>query len=490
MRLMSKKLNPPSVPPVIAGIFLLSLLYWLYLALTTRMEIVWDSIEYRSLGRMLESQGWIPYFTTGPHREPLYPLLIAASMRLEQITGFAYDKIMAFLGVIIMFLTQIMTYKILRLLNVRTAVCAMVLAYLAVSPALNNAAFSLYSEIAAFPVILGMVLAGTHAWNAVEQKDTQKAWGYGALLGLLLAAATFIKAVFECVAPVFLIMLFLAILREKKIASSGTALPAMTQTLRQAKQLGLLTQRLSVLLLCMAAALSFYYVPVTGYKWLNMHYNGSFAVTNRGSWALYGSTARRMQPLTFKRLAEAAAYAPGEGVCNALFGPQECDFWSYRKSDQLGFSRQNALNDRHLPIDQANALLLKESKQMALHNPFQYVLLTVIEGLKMFFWESTRVGFVRYPPWLQRIYDMKMLDNLLRLLTAAASLMAVMSLWFGRLKTSDSPAGFLMGALIFLYILFFSLFFILTRYALPVAPLFLMAIGVWINQNLAPKKAN
>jgi len=326
MRLMSKKLNPPSVPPVIAGIFLLSLLYWLYLALTTRMEIVWDSIEYRSLGRMLESQGWIPYFTTGPHREPLYPLLIAASMRLEQITGFAYDKIMAFLGVIIMFLTQIMTYKILRLLNVRTAVCAMVLAYLAVSPALNNAAFSLYSEIAAFPVILGMVLAGTHAWNAVEQKDTQKAWGYGALLGLLLAAATFIKAVFECVAPVFLIMLFLAILREKKIASSGTALPAMTQTLRQAKQLGLLTQRLSVLLLCMAAALSFYYVPVTGYKWLNMHYNGSFAVTNRGSWALYGSTARRMQPLTFKRLAEAAAYAPAKAFVTPFLAPRNAIF--------------------------------------------------------------------------------------------------------------------------------------------------------------------
>jgi len=140
------------LPPVIAGIFLLSLGYWLYLAFCTRMIIVYDCIEYRYLGKFLLTKGLIGYLKAGPLREPLYPLLVAASMGLEQLTGLAYVQIMAGFGVLILLLSQVLTYTILRLLNIRQWITASVLIYFAVSPSLNNAAFSLFSEIVELPL--------------------------------------------------------------------------------------------------------------------------------------------------------------------------------------------------------------------------------------------------------------------------------------------------------------------------------------------------
>ena len=130
------------------------------------------------------------------------------------------------------------------------------------------------------------------------------------------------------------------------------------------------------------------------------------------------------------------------------------------------------------------------SVQKVLHNPAQYILLAGIEGLEMFFWESTQIGFVDYPHWLSKIYNVKIFNAGLRFIVSLMSLIAVMSLWLQALTPQRSPLGFLIGVLIFIYILFYSLVSILTRYALPIAPLFLIAIGIWLNQILSPKKIN
>jgi hypothetical protein len=455
----------PPFPKSIIGVFLLSLLYWLYLSQSTRMVIAADSTGYEALGRMIYSQGWVPFLTTGPNREPLYPLLIAASMHIGHFTGLAYVKIMAIFGVMLLLLTQIMTYKILRLLNTRNGICVLVLAYLALSPALNNAAFSLFSEIAVLPIILGIILSSARAWEAVSQNNKEQAIIYGALLGLLLMLATFVKGIFECVSPAFLAIFFTTIFFTDK------------------------TKKISTLALCLAAAASFYYVPVTDYKWLNKQFNGTFAITNRASWALYGDTAQRMEPLTVKRFAEALAYVPGEGVCKSIFGARECNFWSFQESDVLGLAKQNELSGQQLSPEGINSALVNASAQKAFQNPFQYTLLTFIEGLKMFFWESTKVGYVNYPPWLQKVYDIKILDNVLRFFASLMALIAVISLWAQSLRSPKSPIVLLIGLLVFLYILFFSFFCILTRYALPIAPLYLIAIGLWLN-NLTSKKIN
>ena len=466
MRLQSKKSNNTSFPPVIITVFLVSLIYWAYLSLTTRMEIIYDSVNYEGLGRLIQHQGWIAYLTSGPNREPFYPFLVANSMQIEHLTGLAYVKVMAILGVILLCATQLLTYKLFCRLNVRTSLCALLLLYSAFSPALNNAAFSLYSEIAVFPIVLGVLLSSTHLWEAIVNDQQRRAVGYGILLGTLFTLATLTKAVFECICPAFVIVLFLAVSLKNKSKNTAT------------------------LFLCLTAVLSFYYVPITAYKSLTQHYNGNFVITNRASWALYGNTARRMEPLTFKGFAEAMAYVPGEGVCKSLFDPTSCDFWSYRRSDTLGFAQEKQLINQHLSPGEVNSRLLNASAQAALGNPFQYTLLTFVEGLKMFFWESTQIGFVQYPPWLERIYAVKMVNNGLRFLMSLLSLIAVANLFFHINDNNRSHLNLILGLMIFLYILFFSFFFILTRYALPIAPLFLIAIGLWLDQKLIPKNKN
>ena len=463
----------PYFPLSVASVLLLSLIYWLYLSQTIRMDIVFDSHDYRFLGRMIYYQGWISYFTTGPNREPLYPLLIALSMIFEHCTGVTFVKIMAIFDVIIMSLTQVLTYKILRLLNIRQGICVLILTYLALSPAFNNSAFSLYSEIATFPFILGIILASFYAWEAIAQSRWQKSILYGALLGLLLTAATFIKAVFECITPTYLIIFFVTVY----YCSFRDCFVTLAMT------------RILPLILCLIAAISFYYVPVTGYKWLNQHYNGNFVITDRASWALYGNTARRIEPLTIKRFEGALASTQGEYYCGILLGPKEGDFWSFRESDVLGHTKLSELKSKHLSLERINANLLRSSVQEAFQHPFQYILLTFVEGLKMFFWERVHSGgFVNFPHWLEKIYAIPRLFNFLCFLVNEVTIIAVVSLWMKVLTPYKSPIPFLIGVLLFLYILFYSFFFILTRYALPIAPLYLISIGLWIEQNLAPKK--
>jgi len=469
MPLQSKKINSSS-SLLIPGIFLLSLIYWLYLSLTTRMDIVFDSIGYESLGRMIYTHGWIDYFKTGPNREPLYPLLISVSMSIEHLTGLAYVRIMAIFGVIILFLTQVLTYKILRLLNIRQGICALVLVYLAISPSLNNSAFSLYSEITTYPFILGILLASFYVWESINHAQKYRALFYSALLGTLFALTALVKGVFECIAPIYLLILFSTIfLMDKKAVA----------------------KRISLFTACAIAAVILFYAPITGFKWLNQHYNGNFVLTNRGSWLIYGNTARRTETLTLRELGADLAYTPGAGVCDHFFSQQECDFWSFQTTDRLGLAEQEELNrqHQHLSLKEMNAAMLHLSIQKVIHDPFQYFLLSTVEGLRMFFWESTQIGFVSYPHWLQKIYDIKILNNVLRLALSLLTCIAVIHLWVTAMIPRKSPLVFLIGVLIFIYIFLFSFVCTLTRYALPIAPLYLITIGIWIN-NLTLKKIN
>jgi len=456
MQFQSKKLN--HFPVSIAAVFFLSLLYWSYLALTTRMEIVFDSIGYQSLGRMLESQSWTVYFSSGPHREPLYPLLIAAAMRLEHLTGFAYVKIMCFFGMIIMFLTQVLSYKIMRLLNIRQGICMLILIYLGISPALNNSAFSLFSEIGTYPLVLGILLTSYYLWDAINQEHKKHVLLLSLLLGILLTLATLIKGVFECVAPIYLIIFFLKAKRNK------------------------------ALLLSIIVTLGCFYIPITSYKWLNWHYNGTFAVTDRGSSMVYGNAARDTEPLTLKKFGAALASVPGVGVCPKYFSQENCDFWAFQESDAIGSEKVTELNKQHLNGTQTDATLIHLAIQKVRQKPFQYILISSIEAFKMFFWESTKIGFVAYPEWLSKIYSIKIFNNGLRLLMSLASFVAVFFLWLQIVTQKSPPFACLIGAMILIYIFFFIFVCVLTRYALPISPLYLITIGLWLNQKLPHKK--
>ena len=440
------------LPGIILSIFLLSLLYWLYLAFYTSVAVVFDSLEYERLGRVLQHQGLMAYIKDGPQNEPIYPLFISLAMSIENFTGIGYAKIMAIFGVIILSVTQTLTYAVLRQLRIRVSICALVLIYLGLSPALLNSAFSLYSEIAAYPFILGIVLAAFACWRRIEQNN-KKAVLFGGLLGICSAAATLVKAVFECVFPAYLIIF------------------ATTALLTHKKQISKKLTTMAIL-----AAAVFYYIPITGYKWLNQNLNGNFVITNRAPWALYGNTARRVEPLTPKKFLAGLAYVPGEGVCNGIFGPKECNFWSYRVSDYFGLTKLHELTDRHLSSSAINDTLLHLSVQKAIQNPAQYIVLTITEGFKMFFWESTKIGYVNYPPWLTRIYNHTLFKNILRLMVSLTTILAFFYGWIYIFKCQQVLTGFIL-TLLTLTIAFYSPFFILTRYALPLAPLYLIISG-------------
>lgn len=445
-----------SLPPIILGVFLCSCLWWGYLAFNTRMEISNDAIGYEELGKLIYQNGFIPgYFERGPHREPVYPLLTAFAMHVEHATGVPYTRTMALTGMGILLLTQVLMYMLMRRLNIRTGICAVALAYFGISPAIANTAFSLYSEIAAYAFILGAVLASGGLWQSLRQNDLRKTILYGGLLGALLVCALLVKAVFEGVAPLYLLIFFAAALLNKTGLRSWVV--------------GLL------------AALLMFYVPLTAYKRLNQRYNGEFAVTNRGAWILYGNVAQRLEPLTFKRFLIALAYVSGEGACESLFGKHECDTWSPQPVDAAGTGKFTQLLGQTHSTAQANAVLIELSKQKVLTNPLQYTLLTAVSGLKMFFWESTKIGFVTYPPWLAKLYDTKVFKNALRLVVSAVTMAAMLWTWVLCLRGRAPALLLCAGALSFLFISFYALFFVVPRDALPIASLYLISIAYCAN---------
>jgi hypothetical protein len=465
-----------SLPPVMLGVFLLSLLYWGYLALNTSMGISCDAIDYQKFGRLIQQHGFIPaYFENGPRNEPLYPLLVALSMQLEGISGVAYTRILAGAGVLILLLTQIMVYTLLRRLNIRTGICAAVLAYMGFSPALTNTAFSLYSEIITYPWILGIILSAAPAWRAIHRCGSVKTTLYGILWALLFLGATAVKSPFE------IIFLF----------ALSPFLWLMVKAIRERKK----TIVMNVLFFLLSSVIVFE-TGILSYKNLNQVYNGHFALTDRAGWAFYASCARRAEKLTWKRLATAAAYIPGKGFCERIFGPDQCFFWGLETLNGFGLNKLKEVK-QETPPGEVDSRLMTLSKEKIFERPAQFFLLMSFDGLKMFFWESTKIGFVEYPPWLSRIYDLPLLKDMLRLVVSLLSLAAflflavMISKELGELFTCTVPPDpkivihFFLFLVLFVFIGLYSLFFTTPRFALPMIPLYIISIGIMADNIYA-----
>ena len=191
----------------------------------------------------------------------------------------------------------------------------------------------------------------------------------------------------------------------------------------------------------------------------------------------------------------AIAYIPGEGFCNSVFGEEACYFWGIETLDSLALSKFMAVNNTH-PSHEVNAVMKKESLLKLKENPLQFFLLMPIDGLKMFFWESTRMGFVTYPKWLGNLFTFTPFKNGIRLIVSLLTLFATCYLFFFVIKNwsdvfthkhKDRPTH------IYLFILLiscshvglYSLFDTIPRFALPVAPLFLLTIAFAADKLIA-----
>ena len=436
------------------------------------MLIIQDAIGYEYLGKLLNDQGWLAYFQTGPNREPVYPFLISISMRLGDYLHLPYAFIQKYVHIILMLLTQCLVWKILDQLKTHTLLICAALLYIAFSPALINSTFSLFCEIATYPFILLLLLCLTRSWMIIQNDQTKikmvSVWAIrSALLSILL---TLQKGVFELIIPILVLpflFIFFSHLKNNKQKCVGAFLFSLIFLLG-------------------------FYSAISIYKGLNQKFNGQYVVTNRGSFALYGNIARRNQPLNAERLKTAWAFVPGENVCIDLFGHDACRFWSYRISDDLAKEKEAQLTAQNLSQAQISKEFNKSAIQLFRSNPFKQIFFMGLESLKMFFWETrNNIGFVVYPSWMTQFYEHRAFFYILSFVTATFALISLIYtlVWLTKNASNEYRFAFLLFSIILTlsFIGLHSFFFVLPRYALPIVPLFVILIAFLLQQTIINK---
>lgn len=446
--------------------FLISFAYWIYLGLTSRMAISCDAIGYELIGKALAEKGWANYFVNGPNREPFYPFLISISFKTGAFFSLPYQAVQVFLQFLILFITQLLMVRALRLLNVNAWITALTILYFGISPAVVNSALSLFSEIAVYPFVLMAILIMGRSWSSFSGPKGRVIF-LAVLTGLIFVLMVFNKAIFEIVIPVFIGLFFLSALftRNRKFILNALA--------------------------HLAVVLVIFYASLFGYKSINKAINGNFVITNRGATMLYGSVARRAEPLTSERFLTALASVPGEKVCEAVFGKEKCFFWSIGKSDEFGYQKINALEAGGLRQEEADKEIMRLAIAAILQTPGQFILLWATEGLKMFFWESTQIGFVSYPPGLTKLFNQVLFKNGIRFLMSVLTFVTfvyVLGFLLRERKNLFRPQEsskiflFLSILLILLFNAAYALCLIVPRYIFPMVPLYLV-ISAFVIQR-------
>jgi hypothetical protein len=448
-----------------------SSIYLFYLAAFSRMTIWHDATGYEKLGTLLSQGQWVQYFVNGPEREPLYTLLVAAAMLIAKPLAIPYTSVVMIIQVFLFLMTQMMMVILMSRLKVRDHIQAIIILYAAFSPSLTNFTFILWSDFTPAPLILAGVLIYTACWKKLMEDSLgiQKIVFWGMALAFVLTTLTLLKGVFE-LAGMFIILSFVA------------AVPALNRKTWSKWLVFVFT-----VIICFQGA-------INGYKAINWHFNHQYVLTDRGAWALYGNIARRMEPMTPHKWMAAAAVVPHIDFCTSLMGEDACRYWgSDTVSNQFGFEKMHELH-AVLPASIANKTMIDLSVQSMLKNPLQAGGLGFLEGAKLLFWEYyTPTAYAVYPRWVQEIYGfrpaMLFLRTLLSILTVVAIGWAVAVIFRRRpwanarevLHDDQFLLIFAMTVWIISYIIPYSFFFLFGRYALALAPLYLVLIAGFLN---------
>ena len=458
---------------LLAAVFIL-LLYWIYLAFVTQPILVHDAKGYQDLGSLIYQQGWPAYFISGPNREPIYPLLIAWAMRLAGEGS--YLIVLKCFQIGTMLATVCLFIALLRRANISRRIILVALFYLGLSPAFVNSGLSVYSEIVTYPVILGIVLLASAAWQRLQKDSLGHAAAWGCSLGVLFVAITLAKGIYEIIFPLFLIPFVIWGIKSWRM--------------KKLHQL----RNVSIFIL---TTLMIFVTCIGYYKSLNQKYNGLFTLTDRGAWALYGNTARRQQPLTVNKFFAGVAYnLLEEEGCRKFFKEETCRFWDVSTSDQIAATKNYEVIKEFRPQDRDRHFAELVRDQILL-NPLQYVLLAGLDWVHMFFWESTRIGFVAYPDWADAILDWAPFAKGLRfgvgVTCLLATLFAMVFLWQNRDTQRESACYstklwsglFFAVYLIVCHVTLYSLFATVPRFAFPIAPLLIFVVACAVQIRFA-----
>ncbi len=468
-------------------IFLLCFSYWGYLFVNSQMEIKYDAVDYEYLGTVIYQHGWGQFFKQGPNREPLYPWLIASSMNIAHGLDIPYQQVQKFLQIIILFITQLMLLALLKKAKIHNAIIGATILYFGFSPAIVNSTFSLYSEIAAYPFVLGMIYFGYLSWRDIHVGTLSKVMWWGILISLSFMGAAFVKAIFQYIFLIYLIPYGYVVLYSLIKKDKGVFVKAF---------------------IFIIVSSSMLVSSVISYRFLNKYYNGTFDFTNRYDVNLFGTIAKRVDHLSPQLMMAHLASVPGTGVCRAFFSEENCKYCEFFGMDQYRAAilpellRNRSITDGE---DRKRATLSFAFEKIS-ENPLQYFFLTAIESLKMAFWESTQIGFVLYPHFLKQLFNSMPIKNGIRLLVSLLTYFSLFYIigqlyrWRSKLRDfkSDEVAGIQIGFFVLLIIVpftgFYALFPILTRFALPIAALYLFCIaftaqGLTFGKKLHKKPA-
>jgi hypothetical protein len=445
---------------------LISVLYWIYLYFATKMVVIYDAANYLSLAQLINDRGWSEFFRQGPQREPLFPFILSMSIRLATFASANYLKVQTAVNILFLLATQLLILRVLREMRINGYISATAIFYFGISPAIINSAFSLWSEIVTLPFVLLIAYAGAKLWIAMR-RGSRVGIPWALALSLTFIVISLAKAIFEFVFYVFsipfLLLLFYSSMKKWK---------------------GIIVVSISSLLILFAGYLAF----LQGFKSLNQNFNGHYVLAGRGPFIIYGSAVKRTKDLDHRMFWAGVASIPGEGVCRKMFSNEECDYWTELSQDQFGLSRLDTLKAQGLQGNDLDRTMMQEATRIILKKPGKYLWWFILEGFKMFFWESTQFGFVEYPATLQRIYDNTLFKNGLRLVlflfTALGFTTAVVEVVRNRKRLLEPGSDgfsllflFLSVIAIAAFVFFYSFSTIHTRYAAPLAPLFLIFVA-------------
>jgi hypothetical protein len=232
---------------------------------------------------------------------------------------------------------------------------------------------------------------------------------------------------------------------------------------------------------------------------MNFKYNGYKSLTMVGSESFYANAAGRSQPLTMNNILTFLAHVPGDGVCLKLFGEEKCSFWWDQNIHGLGLAKTKELKNQGIPNHEIDSNLRALALKRIFSNPLQYSFLTAAEGLKMVFWESTQIGFVTYPNWLDQFFrwapfkdGLRFTVFLITFLTLALSFYYTFK-YRNNLYIQNSQESVVSLVYVFCLVIIMgnivlhAPFRIATRYALPITPLYLILIAL-NTQHFCKKK--
>ena len=447
--------------------FALPFLYWTYLLFSTTMQIESDAFHYNKLALGIYKDGWPGFFQNEPKNVPLYPFIISHSMHIADLFSISYLKVQTCIQILILFASQALLYKILKTFRIQRNIVAAVIFYFGFSPAIVNSAFSLYCEIITYPLVLALLLTFVSAWQYVLKDQSRKIFISILLLVIIFVLLTLVRAIFEYVLILFVLMFlcfsfYFLIKRQWK-------------------------KSINILLLILATFFVFQFALIP-YRQMNYKYNGYKSLVSKGSYALYGNAVTRTKTLTTREVLIFLTNIPGDNVCLKIFNEEECSSW-LSSCGTTASNKINELNNQGMSNHQIDSMLYKLSLKNIYRSPLQYTFLTIAEGLKMFFWESTQVGFVTYPPWLWKIFVFVPFKNGIRLFASLLTIFSILYiaqyLWKNKEKLFDVNQNknnemlflFFILAIIFINIALLAPFYTVVRYALPLAPLYLLAIA-------------